>query len=212
MFILELEKIYGEDLPDVLTKGVVTPQDTNVDGASIETYEVPDRIKPKEYKPNLTGDGIKEEEKEVRLFVNPKSGKEKLYKVIYGLNIDLSDLNTDGETREFHIVGDEGSMFNLQVYEDYYYNDLDISTSYQTLFLNSTAGGAAKQVILYSIHTSTVIEAADILSIKLNDSSTVMKIRGSMLPFTIDNIIINKVEILTSDDDSNETIAVLAFM
>ena len=122
---LELEKIYGEDLPDVLTKGVVTPQDTNVDGASIETYEVPDRIKPKEYKPNLTGDGIKEEEKEVRLFVNPKSGKEKLYKVIYGLNIDLSDLNTDGETREFHIVGDEGAMFNLQVYEEVdgkYYN------------------------------------------------------------------------------------------
>ena len=101
---------------------------------------------------------------------------------------------------------------NLLVYEDYYYNDLDISTSYQTLFLNSTAGGAAKQVILYSIHTSTVIEAADILSIKLNDSSTVMKIRGSMLPFTIDNMIINKVEILTSDDDSNETIAVLAFI
>ena len=101
---------------------------------------------------------------------------------------------------------------NLQVYEDYYYNDLDITTSYQTLFLNSTAGGAAKQVILYSIHTSTVIEAADILSIKLNDSSTVMKIRGSMLPFTIDNMIIDKVEILTSDDDSGETIAVLAFL
>ena len=57
-----------------------------------------------------------------------------------------------------------------------------------------------------------MIEAADILSIKLNDSSTVMKIRGSMLPFTIDNIIINKVEILTSDDDSGETIAVLAFL
>ena len=77
---------------------------------------------------------------------------------------------------------------------------------------HETAGGAAKQVILYSIHTSTVIEAADILSIKLNDSSTVMKIRGSMLPFTIDNMIIDKVEILTSDDDSGETIAVLAFL
>ena len=101
---------------------------------------------------------------------------------------------------------------NLQEYEDYYYNELDISTSYQDLFVNSTAGGAAKQVILYSIHTSTGIDAGDILSIKLNDSSTVMKIRGDMLPFTIDNIIINKVEILTSEDDSNETIAVLAFL
>ena len=101
---------------------------------------------------------------------------------------------------------------NLQVYEDYYYNELDISTSYQTLFLNSTAGGVAKQVILYSIHTSTVIEATDILSIKLNDSSTVIKIRASMLPFTIDNIIINKIEVLTSEDDANETIAVLAFI
>ena len=101
---------------------------------------------------------------------------------------------------------------NLQVYEDYYYNDLNISTSYQDLFLDTTAGGAAKQVILYSIHTGTVIEDTDILSIKLNDSSTVMKIRGSMLPFTIDNMIINKVEILTSDDDTDETIAVLAFL
>ena len=34
---------------------------------------------------------------------------------------------------------------NLQVYEDYYYNDLNISTSYQDLFLSSTAGGAAKK-------------------------------------------------------------------
>ena len=101
---------------------------------------------------------------------------------------------------------------NLQVYEDYYYNELDISTSYQDLFVNSTAGGAAKQVILYSIHTSVGIDAGDILSIKLNDSSTVMKIRGDMLPFTIDNIIIDKVEILTSEDDANETIAVLAFL
>jgi hypothetical protein len=33
-----------------------------------------------------------------------------------------------------------------------------------------------------------------------------------MLPFTIDNIIIDKVEILTSEDDANETIAVLAFL
>ena len=101
---------------------------------------------------------------------------------------------------------------NLQVYEDYYYNDLDISTSYQDLFLASTAGASAKQVILYSIHTTVAIDASDILSIKLNDSSTVIKIRGSMLPFTIDNIIINKIEILTSEDDANETIAVLAFI
>ena len=95
MFILELEKIYGEDLPDVLTKGVVTPQDTNVDGASIETYEVPDRIKPKEYKPNLTGDGIKEEEKEVRLFVNPKSGKEKPLGDMLGFQETIDFLHLD---------------------------------------------------------------------------------------------------------------------
>jgi len=101
---------------------------------------------------------------------------------------------------------------NSSAYYNYYYNELDISTSYQDLFVDSTAGAPAKQIILYSIHTSTVIEAADILSIKLNDSSTVMKLRGSMLPFTIDNMIITKVEILTSDDDSGETIACLAFM
>tara|TARA_R100001530_G_scaffold30863_2_gene24325 strand:+ start:2806 stop:3153 length:348 start_codon:yes stop_codon:yes gene_type:complete len=101
---------------------------------------------------------------------------------------------------------------NLQVYEDYYYNSVTLTTSYQDLFLDSTAGAAAKQVILYSVHTTAVIEATDILSIKLNGSSTVMQIRGSMLPFTIDNMVITQVEILTSDVDSNENIAVLAFV
>ena len=101
---------------------------------------------------------------------------------------------------------------NSAAYSDYYYNEKVLTTSYQDLFVNTTAGAPAKQVILYSIYTSVVIEATDILSIKLNDSSTVMKLRGSMLPFTIDNMIISKVEILTSDVDSNETIAVLAFL
>ena len=101
---------------------------------------------------------------------------------------------------------------NLQVYEDYYFNELVLTTSYQDLFVDSTAGAVAKQIIIYSIHTTAVIEATDILSIKLNDSSTVIKLRGSMLPFTIDNMVISKVEILTSDVDSNETMAVLAFL
>ena len=101
---------------------------------------------------------------------------------------------------------------NLQVYSDYSFAEVVLTTSYQDLFNSSSAGAPAKQVILYSTHASVDIEAADILSIKLNGSSTVMKIKGGMLPFTIDNMVLTQVEILTSDVDANETLGCLAFL
>ena len=105
---------------------------------------------------------------------------------------------------------------NLQVYEDYYVTSTDISTAFQTVFLSTTAGAAAKQIILTSAG-SAVIESDDIISVVLNDeddtaASKTIVFNGGSLPFTIDNMIITKVEVKTSDDDSNETIGCIAFM
>ena len=105
---------------------------------------------------------------------------------------------------------------NLQVYEDYYVTSTDISTSYQTVFLSTTAGAAAKQIILTSAG-SAVIESDDIISVVLNDeddtaASKTIVFNGGSLPFTIDNMLITKVEVKTSDDDANETIGCIAFM
>ena len=105
---------------------------------------------------------------------------------------------------------------NLQVYEDYYVTSTDISTSFQTVFLSSTTGAPAKQIILTSAG-SAVIESDDIISVVLNDeddtaASKTIVFNGGSLPFTIDNMIITKVEVKTSDDDSNETIGCIAFM
>ena len=105
---------------------------------------------------------------------------------------------------------------NLQVYSDYYVTNTDITTSYQTVFSSSTAGAPAKQVILTSAG-SAVIGSDDIISVVLNDeddsaASKTIVFNGGHLPFTIDNMIITKVEVKTSDDTSNETIGCIAFM
>ena len=105
---------------------------------------------------------------------------------------------------------------NLQVYEDYYVTSTDISTAFQTVFLETTAGGQAKQIILTSAG-SAVIESTDIISVVLNNeddsaASKTIVFNGGHLPFTIDNMIITKVEVKTSDDDANETIGCIAFL
>jgi len=105
---------------------------------------------------------------------------------------------------------------NLVVYNDYYVTSTDISTSYQTVFLSTTAGAPAKQIILTSAG-SAVIESDDIISVVLNDeddtaASKTIVFNGGSLPFTIDNMIITKVEAKTSNDDANETIGCIAFM
>ena len=105
---------------------------------------------------------------------------------------------------------------NLQVYEDYYVTSTDITTAYQTVFLASTAGAAAKQIILTSAG-SAVIESTDVISVVLNDeddsaTSKTIVLNGGHLPFTIDNMIITKVEVKTSEDDANEIIGCIAFM
>ena len=105
---------------------------------------------------------------------------------------------------------------NLGVYKDYYVTSTDISTAYQTVFLSTTAGSPAKQIILTSAG-SAVIESTDIISVVLNDeddsaASKTIVFNGGSLPFTIDNMVITKVEVKTSDDDANETIGCIAFM
>ena len=105
---------------------------------------------------------------------------------------------------------------NLQVCEDYYVTKTDISTAYQTVFLSTTAGAAAKQIILTSAGT-TVIDATDLISVVLNDeddtdAAKTIVLNGGHLPFTIDNMIITKVEVKTSEDDATEFIGCIAFM
>ena len=105
---------------------------------------------------------------------------------------------------------------NLGVYKDYYVTSTNISTSFQTVFLSTTAGAPAKQIILTSAG-SAVIESDDIISVVLNDeddtaASKTIVFNGGSLPFTIDNMVITKVEVKTSDDDANETIGCIAFM
>ena len=105
---------------------------------------------------------------------------------------------------------------NLQVYEDYYVTNTDITTSYQTVFSESTAGGPAKQIILTSAGAA-VIESTDIISVVLNNeddtaASKTIVFNGAHLPFTIDNMIITKVEVKTSDDDADENIGCIAFL
>ena len=108
---------------------------------------------------------------------------------------------------------------NLQVYNDYYQNELNISTSFQTLFDMANTDGPAKQAIIYASNSAGV-DATDVFSIVLNGKAEdgtypdgiIIKIIGSMLPFTIDNLLVTKIRILTSEDDAAERISVLAFI
>ena len=105
---------------------------------------------------------------------------------------------------------------NLGVYRDYYVTSTDISTAFQTVFLATTAGSPAKQIILTSAG-SAVIDSTDVISVVLNDeddsaASKTIVLNGGHLPFTIDNMLITKVEVKTSEDDANETIGCIAFM
>ena len=108
---------------------------------------------------------------------------------------------------------------NLQVYEDYYQNEINISTSYATLFDQASTNGPAKQAIIYASN-SAGIEATDVISLVLNGKAEdgtypdgiIINIIGSMLPFTIDNLIVTKIRAKTSDDDAAERLSVLAFI
>ena len=105
---------------------------------------------------------------------------------------------------------------NLNAYTDYYFKECDISGTYQTVFLDSDAGAPAKQVILTS-SGAAVLTATDVISIVLNneddtDATKVIKVQAGGFPFTIENMIITKVEVKTSDDTSDENIGCLAFL
>ena len=105
---------------------------------------------------------------------------------------------------------------NLDAYTDYYFKEVDLGSTFATVFLDSDAGAPAKQVILTS-SGAAVLTTTDVISIVLNneddtDATKVIKVQAGGFPFTIENMIITKVEILTSDDTLNETIGCLAFL
>ena len=45
-------------------------------------------------------------------------------KIINNFNIDLSSIRSEGDTRQFSVVGDDGSVFSLEVTNEdgHYYN------------------------------------------------------------------------------------------
>ena len=102
---------------------------------------------------------------------------------------------------------------NLQVYEDYTVGEVTLTTSYQTIFENTSS--PAKQVILANSGAAT-IEASDVIHIVLNNkdesaAANVILIGGDSLPFTIDNLLITKVEVKNSDVDADEELSCIAF-
>ena len=106
---------------------------------------------------------------------------------------------------------------NSSAYSDYYFTETtDLSASYSTIFDQDTAGAPAKQVIITGTGTAA-IASDDVLSIVLNGKATgtasnVIKINGSHLPFTIDGLLITKVQIANDDDTANEQAGSIAFM
>ena len=113
---------------------------------------------------------------------------------------------------------------NLQVYENYSYEVLNLAINTAGAWgsaTNITQVNPAKEVVLIE---KVAYEAADEIYIVLNDAidaqadttvnvtdSKVIIVPQEALPFTIKGMIITKLEISVSDDDSTERIGVLAF-
>ena len=113
---------------------------------------------------------------------------------------------------------------NLQVYENYSYEVLNLVAEDSGAWgsaTNITETNPAKEVVLIE---KVAYEAADELYIVLNDAidaddgttvdgtdSKVIIVPQEALPFTIKGMLITKLEISVSDDDSAERLGVLAF-
>ena len=105
---------------------------------------------------------------------------------------------------------------NMGAFNDYYVLEKTLTTDYQTIFDSSVAGQPAKQVVLTN-SGAAVIDTTDVISVVLNDeddtdATKTILIGGGHLPFTIDGMLITKVEVKNSEVDANEELACIAFM
>ena len=113
---------------------------------------------------------------------------------------------------------------NLQVYENYSYEVLNLAINTAGAWdsaANITQANPAKEVVLIE---KVAYDSTDFIYVVLNDSidaqadttvdgsdSKVIIIPQAALPFTIKGMIMTKLEISVSEDDSAERIGVLAF-
>ena len=113
---------------------------------------------------------------------------------------------------------------NLQVYENYSYEVLNLAINTAGAWgsaTNITQVNPAKEVVLIE---KVAYDSDDLIYIVLNDAidaqadttvdgtdSKVIIVPQTALPFTIKGMVITKLEISVSEDDSAERIGVLAF-
>ena len=89
---------------------------------------------------------------------------------------------------------------------------IDDDTYHTAAYISSNV--PAKKVILYDEPGGGALEAADILSIRINSETAtkkIIKIDSGDFPFTITGLSITKLEIANASGDSSEGVAVLSF-
>jgi hypothetical protein len=116
---IEREKLYGEDIKTPVNNVVPRPKgvaikaaETSIEPQATSVFPSDMGYTEKTYAPPITAHIEKTQVEEDSFYIN-------------GIDIDLSNLNTNGEVRNFSISGQNGAMFSLQVYEEVdgkYYN------------------------------------------------------------------------------------------
>lgn len=105
---------------------------------------------------------------------------------------------------------------NFDAYSDWNYEEISLANGTQQTVTNITNSKAAKKVILYDTpgSASSALDAADILSLEINDktdSEKIIKIDATDMPFTLTGLIITSLKITNSAGGAGNNIAVLSF-
>ena len=110
---------------------------------------------------------------------------------------------------------------NMEAFSDWNYEVLDLSsdeTNDTSTYI--TATNPAKKVVMYvapvqgSGAGSVALDSGDILYIQLNGETAnekTIQIDSGDLPFTISGVMITSLEIGNSDDDDNESVAMISY-
>ena len=103
---------------------------------------------------------------------------------------------------------------NMDSFVSWNYEEIDLSSAGAVSVQYITEQDPAKKVVLYDEPGGGALEAADILSIRLNsekDTKKIIKIDSGDFPFTITGLYINKLEIANASGDASEGVTVLSF-